>query len=72
MSLAITSWVRDTALLENKRDMEYKIAMLNGIKKSTTTMNTQIKGQDGFDQTFEEKHADEINKTKEFFWIYKG
>ena len=46
--------------------------MLNGIMKTNTTMNTQIKGQDGYAQTFEEKHEKEIKKTKEFFWIYKG
>ena len=40
--------------------------------KSTTTMNTQIKGQKFYNETFNEKHAEEIKKTKEFFWIYKG
>jgi len=72
MALAITCWVRDTALEENHRDMEYKKAMLGGIMKSTTTMNMQIKGQDGYVQNFEEKHEEEIKKAKEFFWIYKG
>ena len=72
MALAITCWVRDTALEENKREMEYKRAMLDGIKKSTTTMNTQIKGQDGYSKTFNEKYEEEIKKTKEFLWIYKG
>ncbi len=72
MALAITCWVRDTALEENKREMEYKKAMLDGIKKSTTTMNTQIKGQDGFSQTFNEKHEEELTKMKDFLWIYKG
>ena len=37
-----------------------------------TTMNTQIKGQDGYSQTFNEKHEDELKKMKEFLWIYKG
>ena len=72
MALAITCWVRDTALEENKRDVEYKKAMLDGIMKSTTTMNTQIKGQEGYSQNFHEKHEEEIKKTKEFLWIYKG
>jgi hypothetical protein len=72
MSLAIACWVRDTALSENQKDMAYKKAMLGGIMKSTTTMNTQIKGQDFYKETFAEKHEEEIKKTKEFFWIYKG
>tara|TARA_R100001440_G_scaffold27017_2_gene44468 strand:- start:1848 stop:3425 length:1578 start_codon:yes stop_codon:yes gene_type:complete len=72
MSLAIACWVRDTALSENERDMAYKKAMLGGLMKSTTTMNTQIKGQKFYNETFYEKHEEEIKKTKEFFWIYKG
>lgn len=72
MSLAIACWVRDTALSENERDMAYKKAMLGGVFKSTTTMNTQIKGQKFYNETFYEKHAEEIEKTKDFLWIYKG
>ena len=72
MSLAIACWVRDTALSENERDMAYKKAMLGGVFKSTTTMNTQIKGQKFYKETFHEKHEEEIKKAKEFFWIYKG
>ena len=72
MSLAIACWVRDTALTENERDMAYKKAMLGGVFKSTTTMNTQIKGQNFYKETFQEKHEEEIKKAKEFFWIYKG
>jgi len=72
MSLAIACWVRDTALTENERDMAYKKAMLGGVFKSTTTMNTQIKGQKFYNETFNEKHQEEIQKTKDFLWIYKG
>ena len=72
MSLAIACWVRDTALTENERDMAYKKAMLGGVFKSTTTMNTQIKGQNFYKETFHEKHEEEIKKAKEFLWIYKG
>ena len=72
MSLAIACWVRDTALSENERDMAYKKAMLGGLMKSTTTMNTQLKGQKIYKETFEQKYEEEIKKAKEFFWIYKG
>ena len=72
MSLAIACWVRDTALTENEKDAAYKKAMLNGLMKSTTTMNTQIKGQKFYNETFEQKHEEEKKKMKEFFWIYKG
>ena len=66
MSLAIACWVRDTALSENERDMAYKKAMLGGVFKSTTTMNTQIKGQKFYKETFHEKHEEEI-KNKRIF-----
>ena len=55
-----------------EKDMAYKKAMLGGVFKSTTTMNTQIKGQKFYNETFEQKHEEEIKKTKEFLWIYKG
>ena len=72
MSLAIACWVRDTALSENEREMAYKKAMLGGLFKSTTTMNTQIKGQNFYKETFNEKYEEEIKSAKDFLWIYKG
>jgi hypothetical protein len=35
-------------------------------------MNTTIKGQDGYSQSFEEKYRKEIKQAKDFVWIYKG
>jgi hypothetical protein len=72
MSLAIGCWVRDTALQENQKDVEYKKAMLGGIMKSTQKFQTRMKGQVGYKETFEDRHKEEIKKKKEFFWIYKG
>ena len=72
MSLAIACWVRDTALQENQREVEYKKAMLGGILKSTQTFETRIKGQEGYKDTFDQKHEEELKKTKDFLWIYKG
>tara|TARA_Y100000593_G_C4302782_1_gene334230 strand:- start:15 stop:1598 length:1584 start_codon:yes stop_codon:yes gene_type:complete len=72
MALAIACWVRDTALQVNKRDVEYKKAMLNSMYKSDSIMNTAIKGMDGYAQTHNEKYKDQIEQMKEFMWIYKG
>jgi len=66
MSLAIACWVRDTALSENERDMAYKKAMLGGVFKSTTTMNTQIKGQKFYKETFKQKNF--FGFTKDRTW----
>ena len=46
--------------------------MLGGIMKSTQTFDSRIKGQKGYNETFEQKHEEELKKTKDFFWIYKG
>ena len=48
MALAIACWVRDTAIQNNARELNYKKAFLNAVYKSNTTMNTQIKGQQGY------------------------
>ena len=72
MSLAIACWVRDTALQENQRDVEYKKAMLGGILKSTQTFETRIPGQEGYKEKNEKELAEELKKKKDFFWIYKG
>ena len=72
MALAITCWVRDTALQVNKKDQEYKKAMMNSMYLNTTKLNTTIKGMEGFSQTHQQQYKDEIQKTKDFLWIYKG
>jgi len=72
MSLAIGCWVRDTALQVNKRDVEFKKAMLNSMYKSDSIMNTAIKGMNGYSQSHNEKYKEEIQLTKDFMWIYKG
>jgi len=72
MSLAIACWVRDTALEDSQRDVEYKKAMLGGIMKSTQTFDTKIKGQLGYDNKSSKPDEEELKKMKDFFWIYKG
>ena len=72
MCLAIACWVRDTALQVNKRDVEYKKAMLDAMYLKNNKMNTAIKGMHGFDQSFEDKHREELQITKDFAWIFKG
>jgi hypothetical protein len=64
--------VRDTALQVNKRDAEYKKAMINSMYKSSNIMNTAIKGMDGYSKSFGDKHKDAIQQVKDFMWIYKG
>jgi hypothetical protein len=44
MSMAIACWVRDTALVSNQRDSEYKRALLGAMTTSKTKLNTAIPG----------------------------
>ena len=72
MALAIACWVRDTALETNKKDVEYKKAMLDGIFMNSRKMNTAIKGMEGHAQSFEKKYEEELQQAKDFVWIFKG
>ena len=72
MALAIACWVRDTALETNKKDLEYKKAMLAGIFMNTTKMNTAIKGMDGHPKEIEKQLKQHTTKAKDFVWIFKG
>ena len=44
MSMAIACWVRDTALVSNQRNTEYKKAFLGAMTTSRKTLNTSIPG----------------------------
>ena len=75
MSLAIACWVRDTALTVNSRNLEYKKAFLNSMIYSSTTLNTTIKGQNGYkpgSQFDKIERNKQIEQMKEFSWLYKG
>ena len=72
MALAIACWVRDTAIQANARDLNYQKAFVDAIFTSRTTMNTQIKGQEGYkkDSIFE-KMNDAKNLYEQYKWIIK-
>ncbi len=72
MALAIACWVRDTALQTSARDLNYQKAFVNAIVTSKTTMNTQIKGQQGYkkDNIFD-KISEAKNLYDQYKWIIK-
>jgi hypothetical protein len=72
MALAIACWVRDTALQSNSRELNYKKAFVAAIRTSKTTMNTQIKGQQGYkkDDIFDKMGAAE-DIYNQYKWIIK-
>jgi hypothetical protein len=69
MALAIGCWVRDTALQENKRGMEYSKVFLSSMYVSKTEMNTAIPGQQGYKSVAK---SDSIKDQREFIWLLKG
>lgn len=68
MALAIGCWVRDTALQTSARDLNYQKAFVNAIVTSKTTMNTQIKGQQGYKK---DNIFDKMNEAKNLYDQYK-
>jgi hypothetical protein len=72
MALAIACWVRDTALQVNARDLNYQKAFVDAIYTTKTTMNTQIRGQQGYkkDNIFDKmSEAEQIYSQHK--WILK-
>jgi hypothetical protein len=64
MALAIACWVRDTAIQANARDLNYQKAFVDAIYTVKTTMNTQIKGQDGY----KPNNATDIMSEAKSYW----
>jgi hypothetical protein len=70
----IGCWVRDTALTANKREIEYKKAMISGITVSNSTFDTKIEGMHGYRPGKKPQNTFEGNdgKTYDLSWIIKG
>ena len=68
MALAIACWVRDTAIQANARDLNYQKAFIDAIYTVKTTMNTQIKGQQGYKQG---NATDIMSEAKSYWDEYK-
>jgi hypothetical protein len=69
MAFAIGCWVKDAAFEVNQRDIEYRKAFLNCMKKNDTIINTSIPGQPGY------KHIRETDKKRAHLnniWLLKG
>ena len=69
MACAIGCWVRDTALVVNKQQLEYTKTSLQSIFKTSSTFNSAIPGQKGYKKI---KKTDKINEQHEFLWLVKG
>ena len=73
MALAIACWVKDTALQVNKREVQYKKALIDSIFVADTTLNTTIRGMQGYKQKEDMDRFDKAKKEYEQYkWLYKG
>jgi len=73
MALAIACWVRDTALTVNKKDLEYKRAMMDAMKLNSRKIQTTIPGMQGHRQgVWSDNAKKEMQQQKDFIWLIKG
>ena len=72
MALAISCWVRDTALVVNKRELEYKKAMLASISVSSTTFDSKIPGMHGYKKNNDMFRKPAKNPQREYAALLKG
>jgi hypothetical protein len=70
MAAAIGCWVRDTAIVENQKDIAYKKAFLDAIISNNTHLDTRIPGQ--VKANILEEAIDDRRRNKEYLWILKG
>ena len=73
MACAIGCWVRDTALVANKRDSEYKKAFLASTVLTSTQLDTRIPGMIGRkDLKLQESMVKQKKDQQQYSWLYKG
>ena len=73
MALAIACWVRDTALVLDKKDVEYKKAFINSMTTYKSHLDTTVPGMQKPRQfEWDDKVNDAIKTNKKFIWLLKG
>ena len=73
MACAVGCWIRDTALANSQRDLEYNKAFLGAITKTSNELDTRINGMIGVRNMKLNDAAKKHNKTVEQFpWLFKG
>ena len=70
MAAAIGCWVRDTAIIENAKDLEYKKAFMNAIISTNTELDTRIPGQQPANTIT--SVYDDTEELKKHLWVLKG
>mgnify|MGYP003645173914 FL=1 len=71
IAACIGCWVRETALTVNKREVQYKKALLSSMSVSSKTLNTTIEGQHGYKPRPAQSTTFGAGQD-DFSWIIKG
>jgi len=74
IAVSIGCWVRDTALTVNKREVEYKKALIGGIFTTSKKLNSKIEGMHGYQPPKKPKNTFEGTDGRQYdlSWIIKG
>ncbi len=72
MACSIGCWVRDTALVENKRTAEYKKVFIDSMFCTKTNLNTSIPGMNSYKKGATFDNIKQAKKLEEYQWLYKG
>ena len=72
MACSIGCWVRDTALVENKRTSEYKKVFIDSMFCTKTNLNTSIPGMNSYKKGATFDNIKQAKKLEEYQWLYKG
>jgi hypothetical protein len=70
MAMAIACWIRDTAIINNDRNLEYSRAMISSIGKTSSYLNTSIKGMRQYEKA--QEYEAQKNMYRDYAWIIKG
>jgi hypothetical protein len=71
MACAIACWVRDTALIENKRQMEYNRVFLSNMTNNKTELNTTIPGMKGYKKnSFNDRMKEHNSTLNKYPWLF--
>jgi len=72
IACAIACWIRDIALVVNKRELQYKHAMIASISTGGKQFHTKISGQRGYNIGPMSKLRKQQQQVQNFAWLFKG
>jgi len=73
MACSIGCWIRDTALMENQRDVDYSRACLDSMIVTNSRLDTTIPGQNDYKRnSIFDKIKEAKSNNDQYPWLFKG